>query len=114
MGQAYTTKYLFPAAPGSPEDVQQLKQIQNLVDYLPIVRKLRADPKYVEWEAYEDFADESKLQRLTSGPLRGSRGLAVQVSSALLGPQSGTSLADPHFFLCVFRGFSGMKRTRNA
>ncbi|OKL62830.1 hypothetical protein UA08_01440 [Talaromyces atroroseus] len=77
-GHAYTTGYLFPAIPGSPEDVQKTQQIQQLVEYLPIVRKLRADPKYVEWDAYESFTEEYKSRRLSSGPLRGSRGLAVQ------------------------------------
>jgi hypothetical protein len=79
-GHSYTTGYLFPPVPGTPEDAQKAEQIQQLVEYLPIVRKLRADPKYTEWDAYESFTDEDKAQRLSSGPLRGSRGLAVQVS----------------------------------
>lgn len=77
-GQSYTARYLFPAIPGSPEDVQRFEEIRRLIEYLPVVRKLRADPKYVEWEAYDSFTEEDKARRLSSGPLSGSRGLAAQ------------------------------------
>lgn len=56
-----------------------MQQIQEILGLLPIVRGLRADPNYSEWEAYDSLSEEDKKHRLTSGPLKGSRGLAVQV-----------------------------------
>lgn len=54
-------------------------KISKLLNYYPLVSDLRKDPDYVEWEAYENFTDEEKAHRLSSGPLRGSRGFALQV-----------------------------------
>lgn len=70
-----------PPAPGSTEDQAELQKIQRAFDIgLPIVRELRKNPDYVETSVYEDFAEEHKTRRLTSGPLAGSRGLGLQVS----------------------------------
>lgn len=70
--------FFHPAEPGSKEDAAQLERLRKLVDRLPVVQKLRLDPMCDEWDAYEDFVD--KERRLTSGPLKGSRALGVQVS----------------------------------
>jgi ubiquitin carboxyl-terminal hydrolase 14 len=78
-GKNVMTTVVAPAAPDTPDDSRQMKQIQETLNLLPIVRQLRADPDYVEWEAYDRFSEEDKKHRLTSGPLKGSRGLAVQV-----------------------------------
>jgi hypothetical protein len=43
------------------------------------VQELRRNPDYVEKDVYENFAEDHKEQRLTSGPLAGSRGLGLQV-----------------------------------
>lgn len=70
--------FFHPAEPGSKEDATQLERLRKLVDHLPVVQGLRLDPMCDEWDAYEDFVD--KERRLTSGPLKGSRALGVQVS----------------------------------
>ncbi|CRG86225.1 hypothetical protein PISL3812_03228 [Talaromyces islandicus] len=77
-GQQYLKSFTSPAAPGTAEDTQRIEELQRLVDYLPVVQKLRKDPNYEEWDAYESFSDEDKEKRLSSGPLKGSRGLALQ------------------------------------
>lgn len=70
-----------PPEPGSIEDQAGMRQIQRAFDIgLPIVQKLRRNPDYVETDVYENFAEEHKTRRLTSGPLAGSRGLGLQVS----------------------------------
>lgn len=59
----------------------ELQGIQRVFDVgLPIVQELRRNPDYVEKEVYDNFADEHKSHRLTSGPMAGSRGLGLQVS----------------------------------
>jgi hypothetical protein len=79
-GKSATNAFFHPAKPGSKEDAQQLKRVRKLADRHPFVKELRLDPKFDEWDAYEDIADADKEQRLTCGPLTGSRGLALQVS----------------------------------
>lgn len=81
-----------PPVPGTDEDAREMKKIQEAINLLPIVRKLRDDPNYVEWEPYTNFSEEEKEHRLTSGPLKGSRGLAVQVGSTLAHVQSLSEL----------------------
>lgn len=39
---------------------------------------LRADPEWEESDVYGNYSEMDKRSRLTSGPLRGSRGLGVQ------------------------------------
>lgn len=68
------------SVPGSAEDERKLDAIRRSVEArLPLVERLRNDPDHVECEVYESFTDEDKTHRLTSGPLAGSRGLALQV-----------------------------------
>jgi hypothetical protein len=71
-----------PPPPGSLDDELQLARLQRLFNIgLPIVEELRNNPDYVEKDVYEHFSDEHKSHRLTSGPLAGSGGLGLQVSS---------------------------------
>lgn len=63
--------------------MEQMKLIRLLLDDSSTTRQLRLDPKFVEWEAYEGVSTGDKEKRLTSGPLKGSRGLAVQVRRLL-------------------------------
>lgn len=79
-GKLAINAFLYPAEPGSKEDATQLERLRKLVDRLPVVQNMRKDPMYGEWDAYEDLTDTNKQRRLTSGPLKGSRALAVQVS----------------------------------
>lgn len=65
--------------PDSPEDVEAQKRLQAKFDQLEIVQKLREDLEYVEWEAYGNFSPEEKDKRLTSGALKGTRGISMQV-----------------------------------
>ncbi|RAL10995.1 PaaI family thioesterase [Aspergillus homomorphus CBS 101889] len=61
------------------EDAAKLRAIHSgWHNYVPIVRELRANPDYVEAEVYGNFSEEEKAHRLTSGPLRGSRGVGFQ------------------------------------
>jgi len=64
--------------PGTVEDEEVLKKLRTQLEKLDIVKKLRADPEFVEWEAYDNFLPEEKAQTLTSGQLAGSRALAIQ------------------------------------
>lgn len=74
-------KVAAPPIPGTPEDKLQLQDIQHVFDTgLPLVQRLRADPDYVEMGVYENYSEEYKTHRLTSGALGGSRGIALQVS----------------------------------
>ncbi|KAL4805826.1 HotDog domain-containing protein [Aspergillus unguis] len=64
--------------PGSEADEDQLRQIHYVYNGLGLVRKLRGDPDYIEAPVYGNWSSEDKKQRLTSGPLSGSGGLALQ------------------------------------
>ncbi|RJE19702.1 thioesterase family [Aspergillus sclerotialis] len=55
-----------------------MRSIESLFDRWPEVRKLRENPDYVESSVYENYSEEERAHRLSSGPLRGSRGLALQ------------------------------------
>ncbi|KAL1970331.1 hypothetical protein VTN77DRAFT_5491 [Rasamsonia byssochlamydoides] len=77
-GKAVMNTVSAPPAPGTAADARDMKAIQETVNLLPIVRELRNNSDYVEWEAYSNLMEEEKVHRLTSGPLRGSRGLATQ------------------------------------
>lgn len=72
-----------PFLPGSLEDQYFSLDLQRAFDAIPIVRELRSNPDYEEKNVYDNFADEHKSRRLTSGPLAGSRGLGFQVSLLL-------------------------------
>jgi hypothetical protein len=74
-------KVAAPPVPGTPEDKLQLQDIQHVFDTgLPIVQRLRANPEFVEMGVYENYSEEYKTHRLTSGALGGSRGIGLQVS----------------------------------
>lgn len=66
--------------PGTPEDALLLSQLQATLDDLPIVRSLRSDKdhKWREWEAYSSIPTTQLQKRLTTGPMGGARGLAIQ------------------------------------
>ncbi|KAE8372244.1 HotDog domain-containing protein [Aspergillus bertholletiae] len=68
-----------PVEPETTEDGIKLEEIRRVYEIgLPIVQELRSNPDYVEVDVYGNFSEEDKKQRLTSGPLKGSRALAVQ------------------------------------
>lgn len=74
-----------PPLPDTEEDRERLEEIRYIYEHgLPIVKELRENPDYIEADVYGNYSEEDKLQRLSSGPLRGSRGLAFQVSSRLV------------------------------
>ena len=67
--------------PDSPEDVLLLNRISAEADQLPIVKTLRSPgttATWQEWDAYASMPVSERLGRLTSGPMRGARGLALQ------------------------------------
>lgn len=81
VGKWMDKKIAAPPVPGTPEDKLQLQDIQHVFDTgLPIVQRLRANPEFVEMGVYENYSEEYKTHRLTSGALGGSRGIALQVS----------------------------------
>jgi hypothetical protein len=66
--------------PGSVEDTCEMQKIRyKFENELPIVKQLRMDPDWSEVYVYGNYSEEDKEQRLTSGPLGGSGGLAMQV-----------------------------------
>ncbi|KAI9933843.1 hypothetical protein ASPWEDRAFT_35784 [Aspergillus wentii DTO 134E9] len=68
-----------PAIPGTEADAMELEEINRVYNFgLPIVQELRNNPDYVESDVYQNYTDEEKAHRLTSGPLAGSRALALQ------------------------------------
>ncbi|KAJ5143529.1 uncharacterized protein N7515_002316 [Penicillium bovifimosum] len=78
-GKWLDNKVSVPPAPGTLEDQMELQGIQRVFDVgLPIVQELRRDPDYVEKEVYQNFGEEHKTHRLTSGPMAGSRSLGLQ------------------------------------
>ncbi|KAL2795966.1 HotDog domain-containing protein [Aspergillus keveii] len=65
--------------PGSEEDEYRMDRIETFFEeQLPIVKQLREDPDYIEVDVYGNYSWVDKEQRLTSGPLSGSGGLAFQ------------------------------------
>ena len=68
-----------PPIPNSPMDLLLVSRLRATFDTLPITRLLRSQPDvWREWEAYDDATADRKAHRLTSGPMSGGRGLAVQ------------------------------------
>ncbi|GAD97882.1 thioesterase family protein [Paecilomyces variotii No. 5] len=68
-----------PPEPDTEEDLELRRSIESAYERLPIVQAMRDDPDFEkEWTAYSNFSDEEKEHRLTSGPLKGGRGLAMQ------------------------------------
>lgn len=80
-GSYVAQKFSAPPIPGSDEDLREMQWIEREFDIgVPIVQELRKNPDYMEKGVYGNFGGEHKAHRLTSGPLAGSRGLALQVS----------------------------------
>lgn len=107
--------FFHPPEPGSEKDAIELKRLRKQVDRLPVVQKLRLDPMCDEWDAYEDFVD--KERRLTSGPLKGSRALGIQVSIRRFQIMIVSSF--PTMMFCadtfrIFRKYSGRKGRKYA
>lgn len=68
-----------PPIPDTEEDSLVLTGLQNVYDKAtPLVQDLRADPEWEESDVYGNYSEMDKRGRLTSGPLRGSRGLGLQ------------------------------------
>ncbi|KAL5341479.1 HotDog domain-containing protein [Aspergillus crustosus] len=67
-----------PTRPGTEEDGCEMREISPKFERVPIVQKLRRDPDWTEVYVYGNYSDEDKERRMTSGPLGGSGGLAIQ------------------------------------
>ncbi|KAF5865290.1 hypothetical protein ETB97_004498 [Aspergillus alliaceus] len=78
-GKWMDDKVSAPAEPGTREDTLKMEEIRRAYEIgLPIVQELRNNPDYVEADVYGNYTEDDKQQRLTSGPLKGSRALALQ------------------------------------
>ena len=79
-----------PLEPGSEEDQEYMKALGEEFASLPLVQYLRTvwedrDGQQVrvfrEWVAYSGLKEtERRLNRLTTGPLAGTRGVAAQMA----------------------------------
>ncbi|KAL4917765.1 HotDog domain-containing protein [Aspergillus aurantiobrunneus] len=67
-----------PHLPGDEGDEEVMEYIRQAFSLETIVEQLREDPDYTEAHVYGNYSGEDKEQRLTSGPLRGGGGLALQ------------------------------------
>lgn len=84
-GQRIEEKVAAPPVPGSLEDTIVMEELGRIYEKaIPIVMELRSNPDYEESNVYGNYTEDEKEHRLTSGPLRGSRGLAVQVGYSIL------------------------------
>lgn len=101
--------YSFPVPlPGTPQD-EQYKKIQMFIyNRLSLVKRLQQDPEWREWEAYSNFSQEERRHRLTSGPLGGARGLAVQVFCKTLTREPSRILT----YNCPTSGSGGTKQLK--
>lgn len=68
-----------PILPGTKLDEALTKDIRAAAAELPVVKRLLADPEWSSFhhEAYEGIPAESRPQRITTGPLAGSRGVGA-------------------------------------
>lgn len=79
-GQRIEEKVAAPPVPGSLEDKIVMEELLRIYEKAtPIVMELRSNPDYEESNVYQNYSEEENKHRLTAGPLRGSRGLALQV-----------------------------------
>lgn len=85
LAAAYITRWAvlsmtapFPE-PGSPQDKTKLAAIVKRFEAQEVVKTMRESGDWKEWEAYSNLEPGDRMHRLTSGPLSGSRGLALQV-----------------------------------
>jgi len=88
VGQRIEEKVAAPPVPGSLEDKIVMEELLRIYERaIPIVMELRSNPDYEESDVYQNYSEEENSHRLTAGPLRGSRGLALQVGfSSCLAP----------------------------
>ncbi|EYE96937.1 PaaI family thioesterase [Aspergillus ruber CBS 135680] len=78
-GQRIEEKVAAPPVPGSLEDKIVMEELLRIYEKAtPIVMELRSNPDYEESNVYQNYSEEENKHRLTAGPLRGSRGLALQ------------------------------------
>ncbi len=85
LGAGTTVRHALapPPAPDplSAADLALTAHLRAMAAELPLVRALSADPVWTSWDAYDtssegvDEDDAHRAQRLTTGPLAGSRGL---------------------------------------
>lgn len=68
-----------PLKPGSLDDKSFLLVLERRFSEMPLVLELRNNPAFEEKDVYNNFSNEQKSHRLTSGPLAGSKGLGFQV-----------------------------------
>ncbi|KAL4924771.1 PaaI family thioesterase [Aspergillus undulatus] len=59
-------------------DEAEMLSIRRRLDNFNVVKQLREDPDYVEAPVYGNYSSSERGQRLTSGPMAGSRGLGEQ------------------------------------
>jgi hypothetical protein len=64
-----------PIVPGSPDDAIMSASIRAQSEKISLVQQLGGDPAWKSWDAYSNFTEEEKKNRITSGPLGGSKGL---------------------------------------
>lgn len=67
-----------PLLPGTDVDESLTRDIRAAADQLPVVKHLLSDPAWsFHHEAYDGVPPEARAQRITTGPLAGSRGLGA-------------------------------------
>ncbi|KAI9809264.1 MAG: hypothetical protein M1825_002555 [Sarcosagium campestre] len=72
---------VFPAPlaePGTLLDRSRIERLGREAAALPEAQALRASGQWREWDAYSSLSPAQRAGRLSSGPMSGSRGLAVQ------------------------------------
>ncbi|KAL4883859.1 HotDog domain-containing protein [Aspergillus karnatakaensis] len=67
-----------PPVLGSTEEDLTVQKIHQWFDHNPLVKQLRGNPDWSEVYVYGNYSEEDKEQRLTSGPLGRSSGVALQ------------------------------------
>lgn len=87
VGKRIEEKITAPPVPGSELDTLLMTELQHIYEKAtPIVMELRNDPDYEEQGVYGNYTKDESPHRLTSGPLRGGRGLAIQVGFTPIEP----------------------------
>ncbi|KAJ2901915.1 putative thioesterase family protein [Zalerion maritima] len=81
MGLGFNFRLLLkppkPPAVGSAEDVATIEIINADAAKLPIVQSLTYDPEWVSWDAYGGIDASHRPNRITTGPLAGSKGVGA-------------------------------------
>ncbi|KAI9838956.1 MAG: hypothetical protein M1819_004164 [Sarea resinae] len=81
LGQSLRYTILPPPLPHahSPVDALLLAELSHTLSTLHLVRSLRDDPEWREWDAYSNYVTGAeRAHRLTTGPLAGARGIGLQ------------------------------------